>query len=148
MTGNSSIGILQDAVFTLQGTTGGDDGVTTGRTLSGTAVTFKADKVSLQASRSLADYGTNQDEAELNRSNKQPQTVTVETKLEKKANAPLLTALLGTTGVVVQITATATGANIGASYAIVESFEWEYAGPSTLRFTLRQYGSKFTLTAA
>lgn len=145
MTTNGAVNILSDCVFTIQGTTGGDNGNAT-RTLDGAALTFKADKVSVKNTRSLADHSTAQDAAEFNRTTKLPQSITVETKLEKKANAPLLTKLLGTTGVVVAFTATSVGASV-EGYGIVEGPEFDYDGPSTLRFTLRQYGGLFTITA-
>lgn len=146
MVGNNpaAINILNDVVFTFEGTTGGDDGNPT-RTGTGSPVTFKADTVKYSGNRTLADHGTAQQAVEFNRITKTPESLTVETKLEKKANAALLSALLGTSGVVGNITATATGASIDG-VGIVESFEFDYAGPSTLRFTMRQYGSGFTIT--
>lgn len=146
MTTNGAVNILLDAVFSIQGTTGGDEGNPT-RTLDGTALTFKADKVSVKMGRTVADHSTAQDAAEFNRTTKLPQAITVETKLEKKANAPLLTKLLGAAGVVVKFTATASGGNVEGT-GIVEGFDFDYDGPSTLRFTIRQYGSLFTVTAA
>jgi len=146
MTGNSAINILLDVVFTIQGTTGGDNGVTSGRSTSGSAVTFKADRVSIAGiQRTLADHSTAQDGPELNRVTKEPQSATIETKVEKKASAPLKGLLASSAGVVVIFTATATGSVVTAQYAIVENVEWDYDGPSTLRFTLRQYGTAWTI---
>jgi hypothetical protein len=145
MTSNGAVNILLDCEFTIQGTTGGDNGNAT-RTLAGTALTFKADKVSIKNTRSVADHSTAQDAAEFNRTTKLPQSISVETKLEKKANAPLLTKLLGVEGVVVDFTATSVGGSIEGT-GIVEGPEFDYDSPSTLRFTIRQYGSLFTISA-
>lgn len=142
--GNSAINILLDAVFTLQATTGGDDGVSTGRTVSGSLVTFQADKVTVKNGRNLQDHSGGQDAAEFNRTTKTPQSATVETKLAKKATAKLLGALLGTTGVVITFTATATGA-VFSGTAIVENFEATFEAPSTLKFDLRQYGTMWMI---
>ena len=144
MTGNNSaVSILADVVFTLDGTTGGDNGNAT-RTPVGSPITFKADSVKCSNSRSLADHSTAQHQNEFNRITKTPQSIQVETKLELAANAALLTLLNGTSGVVVKLVATATGASI-TGIGIVENFDFDYDGPSTLRFTIRQYGAGFTI---
>lgn len=144
----AAINILLDAVFTIQGTNGGDDGVTSGRTPAGSPITFKADKVKPKIGRRLADHSTEQDLDELNRTTKITRELSVETKLDKTASAPLLTLLMANTGIIVQFTCTATGANITSApyYGIVENVEWEYAGPSTLRFNIKPYGQAWSTT--
>lgn len=153
MVSGSSIGILQDAVFTIQGTTLGDNGNPV-RTLAGSPLTFKADKVTYSREHKSADHGTNQDEVPLNRDTKVIQTVVIETGLEKAANAPLASLLNASNvnGRVVAFGATATGASVGTQTtptiggAKVDKVEWDYAGPSTLKITLSNYGTKFIET--
>lgn len=147
---HAAIGILHDALFTITATTGGDNGTLT-RTASGQTVTFLADRVRYRMRREVEDHSAAQMGAEWMRDTKLSEQVVVETKLERKANAALLGALLGTMGVVVQFSATAPGANVGTAAgggAMVESVEFDYAGPSMLRFTLRNYGAPFTVTNA
>lgn len=143
-TGSAAINLLNDVAVTLQGTSGGDDGVTSGRTLAGTAVTFLADRVGLRSNQNLADHGTAQHGASLMRGGKLDETLTIETKLEKKADAALLGLLTGLTGQVVQFTATATGCSM-SGYMRVESVDPTYDAPSTLSITLRSYGSGLTI---
>lgn len=146
MTGAGAINILADVVFTVQGTTGGDDGSKT-RTPAGSPLTIFCDRVRTTLGRALADHSTAQDASEFNRMTKFNQSIEVETKLELKANAPLMALLASTNGVVVEFTATADGCSI-EGVGIVENIAPEYAGPSTLSFTIRQYGSPFVVSAA
>ena len=143
-TGNAAVNILLDVALTIQATTGGDDGTASGRSTSGSAVTFLADKMTVKAARQLQDHSAGGDTAEFMRTQKISYTATVETKLAKKASAALLGGLLGATGIIVQFTATATGAVVSGT-AIVEDIEMGYDIPSTLKFTMRGYGSAWTI---
>lgn len=140
-----AINYLFDVTITIQGTTGGDDGVTTGRTLSGSPLTILVDRMSFDLGRRLEDHSAGQDAVELMRTRKLTQRATCEMKLEKiTANA--LSKLLGTAGVVVKVTGTATGGTVDLTYAIVENFRFEYNAPSTLSFDLASYGASWAIT--
>ncbi|MBZ4712412.1 hypothetical protein ERJ98_10765, partial [Bifidobacterium longum subsp. longum] len=90
MVGNSSaVNILLDVLMTIQGTTGGDDGNPT-RTATGSPLTIKVDKIKVSQGKTVADHGTAQNAAEFNRTKKLPESLRIETKLEKKASAALL----------------------------------------------------------
>lgn len=144
-TGSSAIDLLLDVVFTMDGTTGGDNGTLT-RTAAASPVTFLADKVSLSNKRTLADHSVAQQSAPIMRTTKITPSMTIETKLEKKTGAALLALLISANGVIVNITATAVGCNITTSPFIVESYEADYAGPSTLKIVLQPYGTAVAQT--
>lgn len=154
---NAAINILFDATFGLRGTSGGDDGNPV-RTAAGSGWTvFRADRVGVVSNYEVADHGTAQQIAEFNRINKLPQRITVETKLQKATAAELNSLLLSVEGIVVLFMLTAQGANVksfGAPAtpplggALVQEYEFDYAGPSTLRFVLTQYGTQFVMNAA
>lgn len=148
MTGNNpAINILSDVVVTIQGTTGGDNG-NPSRTLAGSPLTFKADKITVDSSFSTADHSTAQSGAEFHRITKKPQSIKVETKLEKATGAALMALLSSTAGAVVSFTITATGATMTSCIGLVADLQWEYAGPSTLSFGLKQYGTEWVVTTS
>jgi hypothetical protein len=145
---------LSDVIFTIRGTTGGDDGNPV-RTPAGTgAITVKFDRISFVSTEAIDDHASGQDVVDFMRGHRVSQTLTVETKLQKKAAAELADLLFSEDGVVLIFTATATGCSIGTQTtpsvggARVESKEFDYAGPSTLRFTLRNYGTPFYVSNA
>jgi hypothetical protein len=147
MAAGVAINILLDAVVTIQGTTGGDDGNPT-RTLAATPITIEVNKVTVRNGRETSDHGTAQRAAQMHRTTKQPQEMTIETVLDKLAAAPLLGLLNSTAGVVVVVTITAVGCSIDGAVAIVTSFDFDYDAPSTLRIELRQYGTLWTIDNA
>lgn len=106
-----------------------------GEDFSGAATTFKMDKVSLKVTKTSADHSTAQDDVEFHRKTKNSWEVSCETKL---ANATLLAALKSNE--LARFTVTAlTGLGFTVD-ALITDFEPEYAGPSTLKFTLKPRG--------
>lgn len=134
---NAAVNILLDCVcsMTFSATDAGG-----GETYSG-SVSFKADKVTVNESTSTADHSTAQDRVENHRVNKTGWEVTVETMLYPQT-APstfsLLTSLrandLG------KLIVTCTGAGVTAQ-GVITGVEVDYAGPSTLRFSLKAHGT-------
>lgn len=103
----------------------------------GSAISFKADKVSYNESRGHADHSTAQDAVENHRKTKAGFTITVETKLY------LATLLAGlNTNDLAQLTITAdTGKGLPATACLITGYEVDYDGPSTLKFTLAPRGA-------
>jgi len=110
----------------------------------GTAVSFKADKVAVKKSISTADHSTGQDAWENHRITKYGYEVTVETKLYAQTPPTTYTLLNGLqSNDLGWITVTSTGAGFTAR-GVITSVEADYAGPSTLRFSLIAHGTAVT----
>lgn len=140
--------VLDGATFSVQGTTGGDDG-SVARTLSGSAVTFKVDRCRVRYNRQTADHSTGQDAIPLSRTTKIDWQIDVETKLDRPVGVgnksqPLAT-ILGTTGVVVKFVATTPAGGV-EGFGLVQTIEWTHDSPGTLSFTLVPYGADLTVT--
>jgi hypothetical protein len=107
----------------------------------GGAISFKADKVSPKKSIATSDHSTAQDQWENHRVTKYGWEVTVETKLYAQT-APSTYSLLAAlqSNDLGKIVVTATGAGVIAS-GVITNVDVDYAGPSTLRFTLKSHGS-------
>lgn len=140
--------VLDGATFSVQGTTGGDDGAAL-RTLSGTAVTFKVDRCRVRYNRQTSDHSTGQDAIPLNRTTKIDWQIDVETKLDRPvgsgAKSQPLNTIVGTTGVIVKFVATTPAGGV-EGFGLVQTVEWTHDSPGTLSFTLVPYGSDLTVT--
>jgi len=142
---SSAINYLYDVTLSIQGTTGGDDGQETGRTLAGSPLTFECDSFGWNLGRDAVEHGQGMKEVEFLRTRKVRQSATIECKLEK-LEANILSKVLGLTGEVVRVVGTAEGGSIEIEYALVTSVEPTYNAPSTLRIQLGSYGQKWTVT--
>lgn len=143
-TAESAINLLLDAVITIQAA-GSDDGVRTGRTLSGSALTLDCDRVQPDIGRDLVDHSGGQTAHEFMRTRKLRQSLEIELKLEKSTSSAL-SKMSGASGVVVAFTITAVGFNC-SGYGIVENLRPTLDTPSTFRFTIRSYGTAWALAA-
>lgn len=102
-------------------------------------ITFKADTVTVRESITTADHSTAQDQFEMHRMTKATWDVDVETKLY---NSSLLAALRSNALAEIIVTAP-TGLGVDAK-GIITGVEASYAGPSTMKFSLKCHGSAVT----
>jgi hypothetical protein len=137
---NAAVNILLDCSCSMQFAASDLGG---GETYSGT-VSFKADKISVKETASTSDHSTAQDRVENHRLTKFGWEITVETKLAPQTGPStfsLLTSLrsndLG------KLIVTCAGAGVVAS-GVITDVSAEYAGPSTLKFTLKSHGTPLT----
>ena len=105
------------------------------------STTFKVDKVGLKFNRSSADHSTGQDRVEFHRLTKEGWEATFETKL---ANATLLDRLYDNDLMKFTVSA-ATGIGFSNAEGLITGIEPEYAGPSTLKFSVKCRGSVPTI---
>jgi hypothetical protein len=136
------LNVLRDAVFSvIPG--GADDGTFTGST----PLVIKVDTVTISQNSTLEDHSTAQDATPLNRITKIDWEVTVETKMSRAGatgveNTIAVNELIGFEA----IQAGSTTLDLECPKGIVSSVEFAYAGPNTLRFTLKPYGDPLTIS--
>jgi hypothetical protein len=137
-----ALNVLRDAVFTvIPG--GADDGTWTGTT----AVTVLVDTVTVSQNSTLEDHSTAQNATPLNRITKIDWEVTIETKMSRTGSTGLenvlqANELVGFTA----IQAGTTVLDVSAPKGIVSNVELNYAGPNTIRCTIKPYGDPLTLS--
>jgi hypothetical protein len=136
-----ALNVLRDCVFSII-PGGADDG----QFDTQSAVTILVDTVSVSQTNTLEDHSTAQSATPLNRITKIDWEVTVETKLSRTGSTGLenvlrLNELVGFTA----IQTSSTAIDVQCPAGIVGNIELNYAGPNTIRFTLKPYGQPLSL---
>lgn len=133
----SALNILQDCICSIQFSPTDLGG---GETY-GSAISFKADKITAKKSISTADHSTAQDQWENHRITKYGFEITVETKLYAQTPPNTYTLLSSLeANDLAKITVTGNGAGFTAS-GVIGNVDTDYAGPSTLRFSIKAHGA-------
>lgn len=137
---NAAVNLLLDCVCSIKFSST-DSG---GGESFGTALSFKADTVTVQETTQTSDHSTAQDRVENHRVTKTGWTITVETKLYPQT-APSTYSLLSSlrSNDLAQMIVTSTGAGVTGS-GVLTDIAVNYAGPSTLKFTLKSHGTPLT----
>lgn len=133
--------VLRDCVFSV--IPGGAD---TGEFTTGSALTFLVDTVSITQTNTIEDHSTAQNATPLNRITKLDWEISVETKMSRTGAVGLESVLV--VNELVGFTAIQSGSqtiDVQAAKGIVSSVELHYAGPNTLRFTIKPYGDPLLL---
>lgn len=139
---SSAINLLQDTVVSLCIPGDGDTGLKP--SAWGTPVTVLVDKVSVKDSIVTADHSAGQSGTPINRANKFDFEVTIDFKLFGKpasGNGITYTCRSGKQiRILINATQAATAILGEAVEGIITEAGREYAGPSTLRVTIKPYG--------
>lgn len=132
----SAVNILLDCVCAMTFSASDLGG---GETYSG-SVSFKADKITVKETMSTSDHSTAQDRITNNRINKVDWDITVETKLYPQT-APSTFSLLDAlrSNDLGKLVVISTGAGVTGE-GIIGDVSVDYAGPSTLKFSLKAHG--------
>ena len=139
---NSAVNILLDCTCSMTFSATDQGG---GETFGG-AVSFLADRITVQENINSADHSTSQDRVENHRLTKVGWEMTVETKLYPQTPPTTFTLLSSLRGNDLGfLTVTSTGAGYSGPGLII-GLEVDYAGPSTLKFTLRSHGQALSVT--
>ena len=122
-------------------------GADTGTYTSGSPVTVAVDTVSVSQTNNLEDHSTAQNATPLMRVTKQDWEVTIETKQNRFGSTGLenvlrLNELVGFS--VVQTSSTSL--DVYCPVGIVSSVELNYAGPNTIKVTIKPYGQPLQLS--
>jgi len=129
------VNILQDCTVTATFSAADLGG---GEVFSGSQ-SFKVDKISLKETESTADHSTAQDAVEFHRSNKGSWQCDIETKL----HAPALLAAIRNNSLMTIIVTAPNGLGFTA-VGLITGRDFEYAGPSTMKWTLMPRGVRPT----
>lgn len=128
--------VLRDCTFTL--TPAGAD---IGSYTLGAPVTFKADTVAVSVNETLEDHSTAQDNTPLMRGTKKPFTITIETKMSLQASTGIENVIRNNDLVGFAATqAGSTTTDVSCECTRIETVEFNYGGPNTLRLVLQPYG--------
>ena len=133
--------VLRDCVFSII-PGGADDG----QFNSQSAVTFLVDTVTISQTNTLEDHSTAQHATPLNRVTKIDWEITVETKFSRTGSVGLENVLAQNE--LIGFTAIQSGSqtiDVQAPSGIVSNIELNYAGPNTIRFTIKPYGDPLSL---
>lgn len=136
-----ALNVLRDCIFAvIPG--GADDGVFNPQP----PVVIEVDTVSVSQTNVLEDHSTAQHGTPMNRITKFDWEVTVETKMQRTGSTGLenvlrLNELVGFSA----IQTASTAIDVQCPAGIVGSVELAYAGPNTIRFTLKPYGVPLSL---
>lgn len=134
-----AVSILLECTCSIKA--GGADSVTS--PTWGSAVIFTADKVTCRRTVDEADHSGGQDAEEFPRFVKGRNEVTVECKF---SNPDLIDLLQDNDVAQLTIANSRTGMGMDPLACLITGYEPEYAGPSTLRFTLKSRGQQITFS--
>ena len=137
-----ALNVLRDCIFSV--IPGGSDG---GTFTAASPVTILVDTVSISQHNQLEDHSTAQQATPVMRITKVDWEVTVETKLSRTGASGLENVLR--LNELVGFTAVQTGTqalDVQCPQGIVSSIELNYAGPNTIRFTIKPYGQPLSLS--
>ncbi len=140
-----AVNILLDCTFSVSFSATDNGG---GETFAGGG-TYKMDKVTYKYSKDTADHGTGQDEVEFHRKNKTKWEIVFETKLIAGATSSTsLLYLLQTNELMCFVATALTGTTLTLTTpgALIVDIDADYAGPSTLKVTVKSRGTKPVIT--
>lgn len=129
-----AVNILLDVVVTLDGA-GADDGAATP---GGAPITILVDRVQVRHSMNTEDHSAGQQRGTWHRLTKQDDEVVFEMKLPTVSTAGVLNLVKNND--LLRFTISAGAGNNITGDGLIADVERDYAGPSTLRLTLKRYG--------